>query len=297
MKFLKGKGMSLSSYDPDLDNYTPPKTVPFLSPFRYAGGKTWLIPKIRYWLKYNNSVEKFLVEPFAGGGIVALTAANENLVKKIVMVELDDEIAATWKFMLEKEIANLTKRIINFEMNLENAKKEFSSKYQSHENMAFATIVKNRISHGGKMLDQAGYLKNGENGKGLNSRWYPETLNKRIQLISHLRSKITFIHGDGVQICKKFLKRSDALFFIDPPYFKSGKRLYKHSDIQHSELFSIVAGLKGDFLMTYDDSKEIKDLADSFGFEYKFTSMRTALNKKKRELLIGKDLSWLKYTD
>jgi hypothetical protein len=50
-------------------------SVPQRSPFRYAGGKTWLIPKIRQWLHYHGSVGKELIEPFAGGGIVSLTAA------------------------------------------------------------------------------------------------------------------------------------------------------------------------------------------------------------------------------
>jgi DNA adenine methylase len=31
-----------------------------------------------------------LVEPFAGGGIISLTALFENLVERVVMVELDD---------------------------------------------------------------------------------------------------------------------------------------------------------------------------------------------------------------
>jgi site-specific DNA-adenine methylase len=49
--------------------------VPQRSPFRYAGGKTWLIPKIRQWLHYHGGAGKELIEPFAGGGIVSLTAA------------------------------------------------------------------------------------------------------------------------------------------------------------------------------------------------------------------------------
>jgi site-specific DNA-adenine methylase len=40
---------------------------------------------------------KILVEPFAGGGIISLTALFENLVERVVMVEVDDEIAAVWQ--------------------------------------------------------------------------------------------------------------------------------------------------------------------------------------------------------
>src|SRR3989344_8405825 len=66
-------------------------SVPQRSPFRYPGGKTWLVPTFRKWIKCFNPKDVLLIEPFAGGGIVSLTAAFENLAKKIIMVELDEE--------------------------------------------------------------------------------------------------------------------------------------------------------------------------------------------------------------
>lgn len=36
-----------------------------------------------------------LVEPFAGGGIVSLTVAFEQLAERVTMVELDDDVKAT----------------------------------------------------------------------------------------------------------------------------------------------------------------------------------------------------------
>ena len=38
---------------------------------------------------------RLLVEPFAGGGIVSLTAVMENLADESIMVELDKDVAAT----------------------------------------------------------------------------------------------------------------------------------------------------------------------------------------------------------
>ena len=69
-------------------------TVPQRSPLRYPGGKTWLIPHIREWLASANA--KILIEPFAGGGIVSLTAVMERFVEYCVMVELDRDVAAFW---------------------------------------------------------------------------------------------------------------------------------------------------------------------------------------------------------
>jgi hypothetical protein len=46
------------------------------------------------------SQPKVLVEPFAGGGIISLTAAFEHLADSVIMVELDDQIAAVWQTIL-----------------------------------------------------------------------------------------------------------------------------------------------------------------------------------------------------
>ena len=42
-------------------------SVPQRSPFRYPGGKTWLIPRIRQWLRCRPCTPALLIEPFAGG--------------------------------------------------------------------------------------------------------------------------------------------------------------------------------------------------------------------------------------
>ena len=63
--------------------------VPQRSPLRYPGGKTWLVPHIRAWLGSAPHSLRQLVEPFAGGGIVSLTAVMEGLVGRCIMVELD----------------------------------------------------------------------------------------------------------------------------------------------------------------------------------------------------------------
>ena len=53
-----------------------------LSPFRYPGGKTWLVPEIRRWMARLDRPSVF-VEPFAGGAIASLTVAAEHLAKRV----------------------------------------------------------------------------------------------------------------------------------------------------------------------------------------------------------------------
>ena len=67
-------------------------------------------------------------------------------------------------------------------------------------------------------------MKHGENGKGIRSRWYAETLKRRILDITAWRARITFVQGDGIEVMRKHTRKRNAAFFIDPPYTVGGKR-------------------------------------------------------------------------
>ena len=64
-------------------------SVPQRSPFRYPGGKTWLVPHIRQWFGHMSTKPTHLIEPFAGGGIVGLTVAFESLAEHVTLVEME----------------------------------------------------------------------------------------------------------------------------------------------------------------------------------------------------------------
>src|SRR5438105_7684130 len=71
-------------------------TVPQRSPFRYPGGKTWLVPYVRQWLRSRDPKTEELIEPFAGGAIVGLTVAFERLAESVRLIEKDEDVAAVW---------------------------------------------------------------------------------------------------------------------------------------------------------------------------------------------------------
>ena len=91
-------------------------SVPQRSLLRYPGGKTWLVPHIRAWLGNLRPAPSVLLEPFAGGGIVSLTAVMEDLVSRCLMAEIDRDVAAFWhatlrhKRRLRREFAASSQR-------------------------------------------------------------------------------------------------------------------------------------------------------------------------------------------
>lgn len=268
--------------------------VKHLSPFRYPGGKTWLVPRIREWLKSLVPSPRELAEPFAGGAIISLSALFENLVRKIVLVEKDPDVAAVWNVIVYGEGLRLADEILRYDLTTEGVKALLASQPKEEFDRAFVTLVRNRVQHGGILAAGASLLKKGENGKGIRSRWYPNTLRRRIQGIVYTRQDIAFINGDGIDFIRYNAYRPDTAFFIDPPYTVAGRRLYTYPQIDHRELFKAAKTIKGDFLMTYDNVREIKELAKEFGFKTALIPMKNTHHEIMNELLVGKDLSWLR---
>jgi site-specific DNA-adenine methylase len=170
-------------------------SVPQRSPFRYPGdpgGKTWFVPTFRRFIASLAMKPRILVEPFAGGGIISLTALFEGLVE---WVTLD------------------------------------------------------------------------------------------------------FRHEDGLQVMAEFSQVEDAVYFIDPPYTaggkRAGRRLYTHHLIDHEHLFTLCESLQGDFLMTYDEADEVKELARRHHFQMHLIPMKNTHHATMKELVIGRNLSWL----
>lgn len=272
-------------------------SVPQRSPFRYPGGKTWFVPTFREWMRQLHPKPTVLVEPFAGGGIVSLTALFENLVDKVIMIELDADVAAVWQTVVDGHATWLANRILKFDVTRDNVIEELGKSPRSAKGRAFQTILKNRTYHGGILAEGSGLIKHGENGKGLRSRWYPETLAKRFAHLDLMKDRIEFKCADGLEIIQKHGQSADIAFFIDPPYTaggkKAGKRLYRHCDIDHERLFSLCEQIKGDFLMTYDNADEVIALAHKHHFHTRLIPMTNTHHATLQELVIGKNLIWM----
>lgn len=279
-----------------LDAIVNVASVPQRSPFRYPGGKTWLVPRVRAWLSSLSAQPQTFIEPFAGGGIVALTVAFEQRAGHVLMVERDPQVAAVWRTILEGDAGWLAQAITDFEMNQESLNAALRRPVLTTEELAFQTILKNRTHRGGILAPGAGKVKYGENGKGLRSRWYPATIRRRILDIAEIRERITFIEGDGLEVARQYAADPSAVFFIDPPYTAStkraGSRLYLYSEIDHEELFRIASTFAGDFLMTYDNAPELNNLAAQYGFDTELVAMKSTHHAAMTELLIGRNLDW-----
>ena len=267
-------------------------TVPQRSPLRYPGGKTWLVPHIRAWLGSQANKPEIIVEPFAGGAIVSLTAVMEGLVQRCVMAEIDREVAAFWKAALEHSDA-LIAEIRQFSPTRKRIEEIADQTPSSVLDRGFRALALNRTRRGGILAAGASLSRTGENGKGLASRWYPETLAKRLHAIAEYAGQIEFHETDGMELLEGMLlscATAETVVFADPPYTAGGKRagsrLYNHNIIDHQRLFALLADSEVHFVMTYDESPEILALVAKHRFHAVRVIMKNTHHARLSELVI-----------
>ena len=269
-----------------------PQKPSTLSPFRYPGGKSALRPKIIGWIRSLGYRPRYFIEPFAGGSSVGLAVAELDLADHITLVEIDPDVAAVWAVILDGDAYGLADRVRKFVLTKESAHKTLKSNDLDPVSRAFRCLLLNRISRGGIIAPGAGWLNYGEGGKGIRSRWYPETLAKRIESIHALRRKVSFVQGDGLEVLRDFSSTPLAVAFVDPPYIAKGRgaglRLYSCHGVDSEKVFEIARSFSGPMIITYHRSEIVRREAIAAGIECHTVTMHTAHTVSKRQLILYK---------
>jgi len=194
--------------------------------------------------------------------------------------------------VLNGQAAALADRISTFRLSRSTAAEVIAREPTDPLARAFRCLLLNRISRAGIMAPGAGWLNQGEDGRGIRSRWYPKTLSDRITSINALRNKTTFIRRDGLQLLREFTKDPRAMAFVDPPYVVNGRgagrRLYAHHEVDCDELFKIVKNFCGPMIITYHRSVVVERLARAAGIRHQTITVQTGHTRSKRELIMYK---------
>jgi DNA adenine methylase len=269
-----------------------------ISPFRYPGGKTWLVPRMAEILKGLPKAPDLFLEPFAGGASVSMAVADAGLARHVRLVEKDSAVAAVWRVAIHgpaAHLAALKSRILSFVPERDAVLAALAIPPADDVDQAFLTILRNRVQRGGIMAPGAGLLKAGENGKGLASRWYPETLVRRLDHIRRLADAgiLSFSEGDALDAIEA--SRAPGTFlFVDPPYTAGGKaagqRLYALPALDHDALFDLLVRHPGPVVATYDDNAEIRRMAASRGLAIHPARMKSAHHADMTELMLTRNV-------
>ena len=96
------------------------------------------------------------------------------------------------------------------------------------------------------MAPDASLIRSGENGTGIGSRWYPDTLVDRLRGIAEYSDKLLLCESDGVRLLELLCKQPNTAFFVDPPYTADGGAYSSeldHFGFVNSTTLSVIAWL------------------------------------------------------
>lgn len=221
--------------------------------------------------------------------MVGLSAMVSGRVDRLELWELDAGVAAVWACTFSPDAWKLAHKIEAYSMTLDRVQATLAEPPDGTLELAFQTIIRNRAQRGGIMAPGAGLIKMGD-GRGVASRWYPQTLATRIRLLSEYRHRVTARQGDGLAAYSRRAADPTVATFADPPYTAGGKRagsrLYQHNEIDHGLLFSTAGVAAGPLLMTYDDCPEVQALAVQHGLKAERIPMKTGHHVLAKELVL-----------
>lgn len=261
------------------------------SPLRYPGGKSRAVQQMKYLLPHY--FEEYR-EPFVGGGsfFIYLRQAYPKL--PIWINDLNPELYCFWKYA-QKDSEKLAKEILKIKSERKNGQELFDELVNINgENLteferAVRFFILNRITFSG-VVESGGYSQLAF------AERFTESSIMRVAKLGKFLEGIKITNLDYRQIIS--LGEKEVFTFLDPPYFKATKsRLYGkngvlHTGFNHDEFASEMKKCKHSWLITYDDSPEIRknfEFANIYTWElqYGMNNYKQGKAEKGSELFIS----------
>lgn len=262
------------------------------SPLRYPGGKTQMSKFVEHTIEINKLNDVIYCEPFSGGAGVAMELLLTNKVNSIILNDLDIAIYSFW-YALLNETKKFIKTIQEIPINLDtwyeqkNIYNKLKDSHQYKFELATATFFLNRTNRSGIITGGpiGGYEQKGK--YKIDCRFNKPKLIKKFEEISKYANHIRLYNLDAINLINDVLLKevpNNLFIFLDPPYYKQGKNLYKNSfdHDKHIELSTTIKNLnKYHWITTYDNNKHIEEIYNDIHV-LKYTLQYSA-NKKRKE--------------
>lgn len=242
-----------------------------VSPLRYPGAKRWMIGYVARAIEQNNLMPELFVEPFAGGASVALAQLYRGLVQKIVLNDRDPLIAAFWHTTFF-DTDWLIQQVRNATVSLETWNRLKGQKLSTTRALAFKCLFLNRTSFSGVLTDRAGPIGGQKqiSGYRIDCRFTKESVIRRLERVASYRERVAAVWNLPWQAAIARVRRmqkqgtlpSTVAYFLDPPFYRKGRHLYKHyfNHAQHAALRDYLVEFDEPWILSYDSCPEILSL-------------------------------------
>lgn len=262
------------------------------TPLRYPGGKSKLAKQFEVICKSNNI--NMYIEPYAGGFGIGLYLLLNNVVKNVIINDIDPLIHSFWYSILKhkNEFIDLI-RNTNITMDNWYKYKEVITNYNNYNKLTvgFATFFMNRTNRSG--IIKAGVIggKSQNGNYKLDARFKKDELIEKIERISKYKKNIKLYNKDALKLISSIKNKLDShsLIYFDPPYYFNANTLYNnfYKPEDHKKIGKFIQKLDYPWIVTYDDVKEISDIySSSKQFSYILNYSISKYNNKGSELLI-----------
>jgi DNA adenine methylase len=258
------------------------------SPLRYPGGKSRAIEQICQHLPSRFTEFR---EPFVGGGSVFIYLRQRFPNIKIWINDLNQELYCFWK-VTQTDSENLIQEIYRVKQQCKDGRELFTnlttidvSKLSEFER-AVRFFVLNRITFSGT-VESGGY------SQGAFEKRFTVSAIKRLQPLNEILDGVKITNLDYKEVLQK--TGEDVFIFLDPPYLSAtnsrlyGKRGTLHTSFDHEEFAESLRDCKYQWLVTYDDSPQIRTNFD-FANLYEWNLQYGMNNYKQTICKIGKEL-------
>ncbi|WP_299653559.1 DNA adenine methylase [uncultured Jannaschia sp.] len=266
------------------------------SPLRYPGGKTSMVRLVSTIMQANGVDRGVYIEPYAGGGGLALALLFDGHVSAIRLNDVDPAIAALWRCMLDRTedfIATVEAVPVTVE-EWDRQRAIYQSGPECGDEMSFAlaTLFLNRTNRSG--IIKTGGMIGGRKQDGryrIDCRFNKETIADRIRRVAKYRRQITFTQADALDFLQEHRETPDyrSFMFIDPPYYAAGAELYTsfYTPEDHEQLAGVISAIERPWIVTYDAAPEISRLY-RWSRQFAFDQLYSAQTKRTgTELLIA----------
>lgn len=261
------------------------------TPLRYPGGKSQLTPLVVDILAKNDLFYGEYAEPFAGGAGLAMALLLNDYVSHVYLNDIDPAIHAFWYCVLHHseplcELVESTK----IDMHQWHKQREIFLDLTCVDvvKKGFATLFMNRTNRSGILR---GGVIGGQDQQGtykVDCRFNRADLVRKIRRIALRQDDVSLSCLDAAQFLRTVIPKTSphTLVNLDPPYFGKGPELYTnfYSKKDHAKLAASVAKLPRPWIVTYDDTPEIRQLYASF------TNYSSSLNYSAQVKRVGVEL-------
>ncbi len=252
------------------------------SPFRYAGGKFYARKLI---LQHIPKVDVYC-EPFAGGASIFFAKEPS---KKSILNDLDTDVINTLK-----QIRDNLEGLIGLLDGIKATKqlhKYYKNEYHPKNDLerAFRWFYLNRTSYSGIMKKENCYF-----GYGDKYSMRPENWPRHLRTVSYRLQGVELISRDFETVIDEM--PNGSFLFVDPPYYNADQKKFYSCSFEMADHIRLKKCLERNsdrlkFLITYDNSPEVKDLYKWCRVleeqEWQYTISRTDDQKNGKKLANG----------